>query len=117
MPVCRQFRPRFEDVERTDVSQRENVVSATVRLDHLPHMSVRHLAADEGDILHTSHSDIGDKHAMSEQVARILLAQQIRSDPTVGGRVIRHIVTLQSPFSPGAICTGESSGTSRARDR
>jgi glycine cleavage system regulatory protein len=52
---------------------------------------MRHLASHEGNVLNSRHSHIGDEHAMAEKVAGILLAQQARTDPTVGGRVGSHV--------------------------
>ena len=45
------------------------------RLGDLPDNGVRHLAAHESDILHAGHANIGDEHAVTVQVAGILLAQ------------------------------------------
>ena len=87
----RQFRPGFEDVERAKVCQREDVTVRPRRLGHLPHLGVRHLASHEGNVLNARHADIGDEHAVAEKMAGILLAQQARTDPTVGGRVSGHV--------------------------
>ena len=54
------------------------------RPDHAAHVRVRHLAAHEGHVLHARHPDIGDEHAVAEEMAGILLAQQARSDPARG---------------------------------
>src|SRR4029078_2699720 len=59
--------------------------------DHAAHLSVRHVAADERHILHARYADIGNEHAVAEQMAGILLAQHARSDPTVGGRGNGHV--------------------------
>ena len=81
-----EFGSGFQDVERADVGQREDLAGGPRRLDDPAHLGVRHVAADEGDVLHARHPDVGDEHAVAEQMAGILLAQQARSDPTVGGR-------------------------------
>ena len=60
-------------------------------LGHLPHARVRHLAAHEGDVLHARHAHVGDEHAVAEQMAGVLLAQQARADPPLGGRMTRHV--------------------------
>jgi hypothetical protein len=35
---------------------------------------VRHVAADEGHVLHARHSDIGNERAVAEEMSGILLA-------------------------------------------
>ena len=82
--------PGFQDVERADVGQREDVAGGARRPDHAAHLGVRHVAADEGHVLHARHPDIGDEHAVAKEMPGILLAQHARSDPTVGGRGIGH---------------------------
>ena len=86
-----EFGAGFEDVERADVGQREDVAGGARRPDHPAHLGVRHVAADEGHVLHARHPDIGNEHAVAEQMPGILLAQHARSDPTVGGRGNGHV--------------------------
>ena len=66
------------------ITEFEDARDGIRRLDDLPQAGVRHLAAHEGDILHAGHADIGDEHAGADEIAGILLAQQARTDPTVG---------------------------------
>ena len=75
----------FEDVERADVGQREDVAGGARRPDHPAHLGMRHVAADEGHVLHARHPDVGNEHAVAEEMPGILLAQQARSDPASEG--------------------------------
>ena len=86
-----ELRPGFQDVERADVGQREDLAGGARRREHAAHIRVRHVAADEGHVLHARHAHIGDEHAVAEQMPGILLAQHARSDPGVGRRRNGHV--------------------------
>ena len=47
-----------------------------------PHSEIA-LNEHKGDVLHARHSQVGNEHAVTEQVAGVLLAQQTRADPPV----------------------------------
>ena len=56
--------------------------------------ALRHVAADERDVLHAGNADVGNEHAVAKEMPGILLAQHARSDPTVGGRRNGHVRLL-----------------------
>jgi hypothetical protein len=91
MAVGRQFGSRLDDIEGAEVGKREDVPVRRRRFGDLPHLGMRHLASHEGNVLNARDSHIGYEHAVAEQMAGILLAQQARTDPTIGGRVSGHI--------------------------
>jgi hypothetical protein len=92
-----EFRSGFKNLECAEVRQRENVRLGAGRFGHPPNMRMRHLASREGDVLKAGHADIGDEHAVAEKMAGILLAQQARTDPPVGGRVSGHVLSIVLP--------------------
>ena len=87
-----EFGPGFEDVQRADVGQREDAARrCPAGLVTRRTRALRHLAAHEGHVLHAGHADVGNEHAVAEEMAGILLAQQARADPTYDLLVIAHI--------------------------
>ena len=72
----------FEDVERPDVGQGEDVAGGARRPDHAADVRMRHVAADKGHVLHTGNPEVGNEHAVAEEMPGVLLAQHARSDPT-----------------------------------
>ncbi len=94
MPVRGEFGSGFKDVERAEIVEREDRARVRLGLRHLPDGRVRHLAAHEGDVLHARHPHVGDEHAVAEQMAGVLLAQQARADPPLRGRMTRHVDDL-----------------------
>ena len=86
-----EFWARLENVDRTDVGQRENAPRRFGGLGHLAHVGMRHLTAHESDVLDAGHVDVRDEHAASVEVSSILLAQQAGADPAYDLLVIAHM--------------------------
>ena len=93
-----QFRSGLENFERPQIRQCKDI-SGGGRLHHPQDLGMRAVAADEGHVLHPRHAEIGNELAVAEQMAGVLLAQQARSDPTLGGQVNGHIWLL-FPWCP-----------------
>ena len=66
-----------------------------------------HLAAHEGHVLDAGHMDVGDEHAATVEIARILLTQQAGADPAFGICLVRHALPVCSAGEPVyAVCGG-----------
>jgi len=102
----------FEDVERADIGQGEDVAGGARRPDDAADVGMRHVTADESHVLHAGHPDVGNERAVAEQMPGILLAQHARSDPTVGGRRNGHVRLLFRWRLSRPICPAARSGTS-----
>ena len=104
MAMPGEFGPGFQDVQRADIRQREDVARGARRPEHAAHLRVRHVAADERHVLHARHADVGNEHAVAKQMAGILLAQHARSDPAVGGRRNGHALLFLTIFALNLPC-------------
>jgi hypothetical protein len=104
MAMGGKLRPGFQHVDRADVGKRKHPTGELRRPGDVAQSCMRHLTAHEGHVLHTGYMDIGNEHAMSVEMTRILLAQHAGTDPTFGICLVRHalcpLVPPESPFTP-----------------
>ena len=100
MAMGGKLRPGFQHVDRADVGKRKHPTGELRRPGDVAQSCMRHLTAHEGHVLHTGYMDIGNEHAMSVEMTRILLAQHAGTDPTFGICLVRHALPARSAREP-----------------
>src|ERR1700722_10071327 len=76
------LRPRIDEFYFTEIGKAEHLVLESGRLLDTEQPAVRDRTADECDILHARHSQIGHKSAGAQKMPLILLAKEARADPS-----------------------------------
>jgi hypothetical protein len=89
--VRRELGAGLENLDGTDVGERENPCGSVRRLAHLPDAGMCQWTAHEGNILNAGHLHVRDEHPVTVKMAGILLAQEACADPALRSHSFIHL--------------------------